>query len=141
MANHLTLEERDRTAQLRHQGAAQKEIAAAVRRCPSTISRELRRNRTGDEYYAARAQREAARRRQERPLVRKMVDPEMNEAVRAGLAYEWAPEQIEGRLQQQGSERRVSSQTIYTWIKQNEDREHWESMLRRRGKRACRPNG
>ena len=138
MANHLTLEERDRIAQLRYQGAAQKEIARALGRCPSTVSRELRRNRTEGEYYAAQAQREAERRRQERPLVRKMEDPEINEAVRAGLAQEWAPEQIEGRMQQQGSERRVSSQTIYTWIQQDEHREHWESLLRRRGKRPYR---
>jgi IS30 family transposase len=138
MANHLTLEERDRIAQLRHQGADQKEIAAAVRRCPSTISRELRRNRTDDDYYAAQAQRAAERRRRERPLLRKMEDPEINEAVRAGLAHEWAPQQIAGRMRQQGSQRRVSSQTIYAWIKQDEDREHWESLLRRRGKRPYR---
>ena len=85
MANHLTLEERDRIAQLRFHGADQKEIAEAVGRSPSTISRELRRNRTDDEYFAAQAQREAERRRQERPLVRKMDDPEINETVRAGL--------------------------------------------------------
>jgi len=138
MAHHLTLEERDRIAQLRHQGADQKEIARAVGRCPATISRELRRNRTDGDYFAAQAQREAQRRRQERPLVRKMEDPEINEAVRSGLAHEWAPEQIEGRMQQQGSECRISSQTIYTWIKQDEDREYWESMLRRRGKRPYR---
>jgi IS30 family transposase len=138
MAHHLTLEERDRIAQLRHQGAAQKEIAKSVGRCPSTISRELRRNRVGDEYYAAQAQQEARRRRQERPLVRKMDDPEINQAVRAGLAQEWAPEQIAGRMLQQDAERRVSSQTIYTWIKQDEDREHWESLLRHRGKRPNR---
>ena len=137
MASHLTLEERDRIAELRHQGANQKEIAEALGRCPSTISRELRRNRTGDGYYAAQAQREAQRRRRERPLVRKMDDPEINEIVRAGLAQEWAPEQIAGRMQQQDSQRRVSSQTIYTWIKQDEHREHWESHLRRRGKRPC----
>ena len=41
-----------------------------------TDSRELRRNRTDGEYYAAQAQREAERRRQERPLVRKMEDPD-----------------------------------------------------------------
>jgi transposase, IS30 family len=138
MAHHLTLEERDRIAQLRHRGADQKEIAKAVGRCPSTISRELRRNHSGGEYLAAQAQREAQRRRQERPLVCKMEVPEINGAVRAGLAHEWAPEQIEGRLQQQGSEYHVSSQTIYTWIKQDDDREHWESMLRRRGKRLFR---
>jgi len=141
MASHLTLEERDRIAQLRHQGADQKEIANAVGRCPSTISRELQRNGTGDEYYAARAQRESGRRRRERPIMRKMDDPEINQAVRAGLAQDWAPEQITGRMKQEDPDRpdrRVSPQTIYTWIKQHEDREHWESHLRRRGKRPCR---
>ena len=138
MAHHLTPEERDRIAQLRHRGADQKEIAKAVARCPSTISRELRRNRTGGEYHAAQAQRKAELRRQERPLVRKMEDPQIDQAVRAGLAQEWAPEQIEGRMRQQDSDRCVSSQTIYTWIEQDEDREHWESMLRRRGKRPNR---
>ena len=138
MANHLTLEERDRIAHLRHQGADQKEIAHALGRCPATISRELRRNRTDGEYYAAQAQREAQRRRGERPLVRKMDDPEINEAVRAGLAHEWAPEQIAGRMQQQDSECQVSAQTIYTWIKQDPHREHWEAFLRRRGKRPYR---
>lgn len=138
MASHLTVEERDRIAQLRHQGADQQEIAQALGRSPATISRELRRNRTGSEYYAAQAQGVAERRRRERPLLRKMDDPEINETVRTGLAHEWAPEQIAGRMQQQAAEQRVSAQTIYAWIKQDEDREHWETMLRRRGKRPYR---
>jgi len=138
MANHLTLEERDRIAQLQYRGADQKEIARAVGRSPSTISRELRRNRTGGEYLAAQAQRAAKQRREERPLVRKMDVPEINETVRSGLAQEWSPDQIAGRMQQQASEQCISAQTIYTWIKQDEDREHWESMLRRRGKRPYR---
>ena len=54
MPHHLTVEERDRIAQLRHQGADQKEIARALNRSPSTISRELRRNGTGGEYFALR---------------------------------------------------------------------------------------
>ena len=138
MAHHLTPQERDRIAQLRHQGANQKEIAHAVGRCPSTIGREVHRNHTDGEYYAAQAQQAAERRRQERPLVLKMENPEINAAVRAGLAQEWAPAQIAGRMRQQGSDRRVSPQTIYTWIKQDEERKHWETMLRRRGKRPNR---
>jgi IS30 family transposase len=137
MASHLTVEERDRIAQLRHQGADQQEIAKALGRCPSTISRELQRNRTGDGYYAAQAQRESERRRRERPITRKMDDPEINQAVRAGLAHDWAPDQIAGRMKRETPDRRVSPQTIYTWIKQQEHREHWESHLRRRGKRPC----
>jgi IS30 family transposase len=138
MPGHLTLEERDHIAQLHHQQAEQKEIAKALGRSPATISRELRRNRSGDEYYAAQAQREAERRRRERPLVRKMERPEINQAVRKGLSEEWAPEQISGRLEQQDAKHSVSPQTIYDWIEQDDDREHWEAHLRRRGKRRCR---
>ena len=88
MPGHLTVEERDSIARMRHAGADQKEVARAVGRSPSTISRELRRNRTGDEYYAAQAQRESERRRRERPLVLKMETPQINAAVLAGLADE-----------------------------------------------------
>jgi len=138
MASHLTMEERDRIAQWRCQHASQTEIAQALGRSPATIRRELRRNRTGREYYAAQAQRESERRRRERPLVGKIDDPEINRTVRAGLAQEWAPEQITGRMKQQKSKRCVSPQTIYAWIKRDDEREHWESCLRRRGKRPCR---
>ena len=67
-----------------------------------------------------------------------MDDPEINQAVREGLAQEWAPAQIAGRMKQQDCDRSVSPQTIYAWIKQDDEREHWESMLRRRGKRPYR---
>ena len=123
---------------MRYQGAAQKEIARAVGRCPSTISRELQRNSTAGAYYATQAQWKAEQRRRGRHLARKMDDPAVNEAVRSGLAQEWAPEQIAGRMRQQASDRRVSSQTIYTWIKRSAQRQHWECFLRRRGKRCNR---
>ena len=70
MPHQLTMEERDRIAQLRGQGANQQEISQALGRSPATISRERRRNRTGGEFYPAQAQRESQRRRRERPLER-----------------------------------------------------------------------
>lgn len=141
MACHLTLDERDRIAQLRHKGADQEEIATALGRAPSTISRELRRNSSGGEYYAGLAQRKAERRRRERPLCRKMDDPQTNRIVRERLTQEWSPEQIEGRLKHEypdDPDRCVSAQMIYSWIEQDEDCEHWRSFLRRRGKRPSR---
>ena len=141
MSKQLTVEERDRLAQLQYQGASQKEIATALGRSPATISRELHRNRTGDTYYAAQAQRRTEQRRSDRPLDRKMDDPNLNQDVRAGLAQQWSPEQIAGRLKHEhpdAADRRVSPQTIYTWIKHDENREHWEDQLRRRGKRPAR---
>lgn len=149
MPGHLMCDERDRIAQLRFQGFNQEEIARAIGRCPATISRELRRNRTRGAYHAAAAQRLAERRRAERPLVRKMDRPAINERVRAGLVQEWSPEQIAGRLKQQeqpeqeqpaqtASPQTASAQTIYTWIENDEHRAHWKKFLRRRGKRPYR---
>jgi IS30 family transposase len=141
MPGHLTLEERDRISQLLNRGAEQKEIALAIGRSPSTISRELRRNRAESDYFAGQAQRKSEKRRRERPLERKMDDPELNDFVRRGLTHEWAPEQIAGRLKQglpNCPDCTVSAQTIYTWIEMDEDREHWQTFLRRRGKRPSR---
>jgi IS30 family transposase len=141
MACHLTKEERDRIAQLHYRGALQGEIAAALGRDPGTISRELARNRVGGEYFSAQAHDLAGRRRRQRPLARKLDDPELNEVVRRGLAHEWSPEQIasaQKREHPQQPDRHLSARTIYSWIEQDEDREHWKSFLRRRGKRPCR---
>ena len=70
MPSHLTCDERDRIAQLLFEGFNQLEISRAIGRCPSTLSRELRRNCTRGEYHAAAAQKAAERRRAERPLAR-----------------------------------------------------------------------
>lgn len=138
MPRHLTKEERDRIAQLHHQGYQQNEIARQVNRSPATICRELGRNGTGDHYWAAQAQEAAERRRRERPLCRKLDAPENNHVVRHGLSHGWSPEQIAGRMKldhPDDTQRRVSPQTIYTWIEQDDCPEHWKSFLRRRGRR------
>ena len=142
MKGHLTMAERDRIAQLHHQGAQQNEIGRALGRSVSTISRELRRNRSGKGYFAAQAQALAERRRRERPLVKKMARPSIQETVRTGLAQEWSPEQIAGRMALEhpaAPEECVSARTIYDWIRQDDDRDHWKTMLRRRGRRPRRP--
>jgi IS30 family transposase len=140
MASHLTSDERDRLAQLHQRGLQQKEIAATLKRSKSTISRELRRNATDDVYYPVAAQRQAERRRRQRPLVRKMDRPELGAYVRHGLANLWAPDQIAGRAKlgfPDQPERHIAPQTVYTWIDEQkpDERKHWRSFLRRRGKR------
>lgn len=135
MAAHITLNERYRIAHLRRRQSNQRRIALLLGRSPSTISRELKRNGAGGEYNAIHAQSISVRRRRERPIARKMADPEINRAVRTGLAQDWAPAQIAGRMKWENHERFVSHQTIYTWIVQDRDRDHWQSLLRRRNRR------
>src|SRR3990170_3125986 len=140
MPRQLTREERDCIAQLLERGFDQEEIAAVVGSDPATISRERERNSTSGEYLAAQAQARAEQRRRQ-PRRRKMDDPQLNAAVRRGLAQGWSPEQIAGRLRKEHPDDpawHLSAQTIYTWIAADPQREHWESFLRRRGKRPFR---
>lgn len=136
--SHLTKCDRDYIAQLSARGYTQAEIARHLRRHPSTISRELARNNLRGEYHALHAQAQSVQRRRDRPLKKKMDDPVLDQAVRIGLVQGCSPDQIAGRLKRLHPEQRarqVSAPTIYAWIKNSADRGHWNSFLRRRGKR------
>lgn len=142
MAHQLTAEERERLCVLKAQGKNQAAIARCLGRDRSTISRELRRNPTGDSYSAVAAQRQADTRRRERPLTAKMERPDINEYVRQGLAHYWSPEQITGRLHRDfpdDPQRHVSHQTIYAWIDADPYRDHWEPFLRHGGRKRSEP--
>lgn len=139
MASQLIMEEREVISQMWFAGHSQRAIARRLRRSPSTISRELQRNSQQDGYGAVAAQRQAEARRRQRPLVRKMDRPAVNETVRAGLAQYWSPDQIAGRCRlefPQDRERWLSPPLIYRWIRaQGELRPHWERFLRFGGRR------
>lgn len=135
---HLTIEEREQVSRMHYAGASRRAMARELGRSPSTISRELRRNGSGSDYSAVTAQRRAARRRRGRPLVRKLDDPRLNEAVRHGLGRRWSPEQIAGRLpidHPRDAGMRVAHQTIYRWLRADPVRERlFAPQLRHRGR-------
>jgi len=140
MACHLTMEERDRIAELKHRGARQNAIARALKRSPSTICRELKRNDSGGEYMAGQAQQRAESRRRERPILRRMDDRRIKAAVCLRLKQYWSPEQIDGRLKRLAlGQPFVSARTIYNWINSRDDPRIWRRFLRKRGKRGFRP--
>ena len=133
MANHLTVQEREVLSQMKYAGHIQAEIARRLKRHPSTISRELKRNAVADDgsYSAVIAQERAARRRRQRLLLRKMDDPNMQQLVRERLVWRWSPKQIAGWLKT-SHPRAPSRQTIYNWIDNQpaDDRAHWRQFLR-----------
>jgi IS30 family transposase len=145
MATQLNMEERERIAHLWFARHSRAEIGRALGRHPTTIGRELARNAEPDgSYLASRAQSKCQHRRCDRPLIRKMDSPELNEYVRAGLARCWSPDQIAGRSRRdhlRDRSRQICRQTIYTWIRRDASREHWEGLLRRRGKRKPKDDG
>jgi IS30 family transposase len=140
MPSHLTLIEREKISQMRFAKASADEIAVALNRSRSTIFRELKRNSDADEYGAVVAQQRTELRRKSRPLLKKIDQPQTNEIVRQGLVKYWSPEQIAGRMihDKVDAKSRVSRSSIERWIKSDPQRKHWESFLRRRGKKRPR---
>jgi IS30 family transposase len=121
-------------------GESNAAIAAELRRAPSTIGRELTRNSVADEYSAVVAEGLRRRRRQRRPLVRKLDRPETKDYVLERLIQCWSPDQIAGRSKADFPEdrrRQVSHQTIYAWIAAQPpaDRRRFSECLRRGGDR------
>src|SRR5882762_4392728 len=99
----LSLEERVEIYRLHAAGRSQNEIASALDRAPSTISRELRRNSrptkvwTGG-YEPVRAQQLAERRRRWDGRFKLARQPDLRNCVGNSLAMGHSPEQIAGRL-------------------------------------------
>ncbi|XVU30690.1 IS30 family transposase [Actinoplanes sp. CA-054009] len=115
---YLSQGERIRIADLARAGVSQAVIAAGLGRSPSTISRELRRNRapgSGD-YHPYAAQQHAEQRRP-RPKPSKLAtSPPLHAAVQAMLDCKHSPQQISRRLRRdhpEQSEWHVSHETIY----------------------------
>lgn len=120
-ARYLDREERYELARLLELGLSRRQAAARLGRHPSTIGRELDRNkdpRTGA-YQPERAHR-LAWERQRRPKPSKLSgDPVLRAAVQGMLDRRYSPEQASGRLQVDYPDdpaMRVSHETIYQSI-------------------------
>ena len=91
-------------------------IAAQLGRSPSTISREIKRNESYDNYRATQAD-QAAWERAQRPKPCKLAgNRSLSRIVAAKLQLNWSPEQIAGWLKNEypGEEcHHVSHETIY----------------------------
>jgi IS30 family transposase len=130
----LTLEERCTIAQLRQAGQPIRQIAAALDRPPSCVSRELKRN-SGVQvgYKPSYAQEQAAARRWTGSRLER--DPELRTLVLDWLGRGWSPEQIAGRLGQQQARATISHESIYRFIYAQIRRTNdgaWRNYLARR---------
>ena len=122
---HISVEDREIIAFMFARDHSQAEMAAAINKHQSTVSRELHRNRSSDGWYRpVAAHRRARKRRREanQSRGRKMDQSELWRIVRKGLAWRWSPEQITGRIRLEYDETPsmwISHETLYTWIWQN----------------------
>lgn len=140
--SHLTLEERCTIAELYRAGQSRHQIAAALDRPASCVSRELKRNSGSQIGYRPGYAHEQAQARRWRGS-RLQRDPELRGLVLDQLARGWSPEQIAGRLKQQRAAVTVSHETIYRFVYAEIRRTNdgaWRHFLprakHRRGRRA-----
>ena len=128
---YLSLDERLMIADLHLSGSGVRQIATALGRAPSTISRELTRNGVattgpgrmrppGRVKYAPYAAHQRAGARALRPKVARLDDPvigaELTAFVEAKMDLRWSPQQISNELTVVYPDRevmRVSHETIY----------------------------
>ncbi len=99
------------------QGLSQREMARQLDVSPSTISREIARNQTGNNYFPEVAQRKARDRwfKQTPKLDRNGA---LRRAVFQRLHKQWSPEQISADLKRAytDSAMHISTETIYTYL-------------------------
>jgi IS30 family transposase len=114
---YLSLAEREGIRDLHASGASLRAIGTALGRSASTVSRELKRNKTPDgQYLPYAAQRAAVARRARIREPKLSVPGPLREYVQDRLSQRWSPEQICHALIKdfpEDPEMRVSPETIY----------------------------
>ena len=138
---HLTISERAEIYKLRETDKlSMSVIAATMKRSKSTISRELNRN-TSEKYkiYLPDTADATARQRRAKGKGRfKRISALTIEDVKQGLEQYHSPEQIAGRMKQEGKAT-VSHETIYQMIYANhQELGMWKQNLRQKQKRRRR---
>ena len=133
---HFTIQEREKLLLLIAAGKKNSEIAKALNRSTSTISREIRRNtrERRNEYSAVAAQQRYYTKRKN--SVRKYILANSDAAKTVSLLLEkaWSPEQISNRLKYEKSKISVSQRTIYRAIEKGLIDPTLRKKLRYKGK-------
>ncbi len=137
----LSLEERCKIAELHQAGHSLRQIAAALDRSPSSISRELKRNRGAQVgYKPAYAQQQTAARRWKGSRLER--NAELRDLVLDRLERGWSPEQIAGWLARTKATTRISHESIYRFIygqiRRTNDGSWRHYLPRAKGKRGRR---
>jgi transposase, IS30 family len=131
----LSLEERIEIYRLHAGGISQNQIALALGRAVSTISRELRRNSKPTKvwsggYEPVRAQKLTERRRRWNCRYKLARQPDLRNRVSKSLAMGHSPEQIAGRLALKHGRVIISHESIYRFIyHRTAQKDYWYRLL------------
>jgi len=113
----LTNKDRSELSVLVRVGLMQKDIAKILGKHPSTISRELKRNKKQrDNYHAIKARDRVKKRRKRANIRSKKIKGRLRRYIIQKLKTYWSPEQIAGRLRRDTGDTIVCHETIYRFI-------------------------
>ena len=125
--HHLSSWDRAKIEAMWVMGFSKARMARELKRSPSTIGRELRRNQDRERgYVAPAAQWRYLKARERLVKAHKLEDSELMQAVKDKLWEGWSPEQIAGRFRQQDyadqTKMWISHETIYRFVYQDKQR-------------------
>lgn len=146
---HLSLEEREKLVAFKASGLTLREIAKNLGRSHSSLSRELKRNKTGlgkrsneyliFKYLPCKAHQKALKRgekqRRKAPLKETFIWLYVREHLRE--PFNWTPEQISGRLAKLYPGKSICTETIYQYIYSKTGKKYqlWKLLPNARKKR------
>jgi transposase, IS30 family len=110
----LSLDDRCEIARLQANGCSIRQIASALDRAPSSIAREIKRNRGKPGYRPGFAQEKARARRWTGSRLERETG--LRQAVFERLAQGWSPEQVAVRLAREAGRKVISHESIYRFI-------------------------
>jgi len=135
---YLKSSDRDLLALWRAQNISIREMGRRLKRDPSVISREFKRNKTKGDYIAIAAEAKAVSRKHEAGLREPLKNKELYSLVMERLKWGWPPEVIAGRLRKKNNGKTViCHETIYSFIfdPSNKHLKLWQLLPRGQAKR------
>ena len=115
---HFTTEEREKSRVMFEQGFSVRAIARTLKRSPSSVSRELRRNANKDGSYSAHAADRRYKQRRKncgrKPIL--ACDSALKDYILSRLEMQWSPDEICGRAELEQLGYSISYNTIYRAI-------------------------
>jgi len=144
MYAQISQEERYDIAAMKRQRLSIRAIAKELNRSPSTISREIRRNRRSDGSYGAQVAGERTRSKRRRSRRNTHFTTDDWVLVEHLISFDWSPEQVSGWLKLHGV-LSISYETIYMylWRDRHAGGELWKHLrqaTKRRRKRYRSPD-
>ena len=115
---HFTKSNRNELSILLKKGYSYRDIGDALKKCPSSISREVKLNSVNGVYDPDKADHKAyvKRWRSKYQGMKINGNQELENYVRNGLLHYWTPEEITGRLEHELGKSVIGFKTIYKWL-------------------------